>query len=73
MGAEQFDAVHNALERCDRLQAALERLFNAAPALGHEGTRMVPTYDCPARELARAMNEAAVLLGKPKPYPKVSA
>jgi hypothetical protein len=52
----------------DQALKALKELYATVPALGHH---QLPDYECPNRQLARAMNMAAVLLGKPRPYPHV--
>ena len=52
----------------DKLRAILRRLYDCVPAIGHHA---IPAYDCPERDLAKAMNKAAKALGKPAPYPAV--
>jgi hypothetical protein len=57
----------------DVLRAALAELYDNIPAIGHhELEKEVPFYPCPKRDLAKAMNMVADLLGKPRPYPKVA-
>ena len=61
------EEVEKMVQERNELTRALEALYRAAPSIGHPE---LPTYECPALDLARAMNEAARVLGRDQPYPK---
>lgn len=66
MGYEAADKV--AELQVKEYRKVLQALYVAVPAIGHHD---LPAYDCPAQDLAKAMNEAAKALGQPEPYPRI--
>lgn len=76
----EIKRLHGALDKAKEenrgLRLAIDNLASAIPAISRRmliviSAAEVPTYDCPMRVLALAMNEAARLLGKKLPYPGV--